>query len=789
VTAPLADASRRTRRRVVILAALFALAAAVWVYLGIHAGRAAVHGYRLAREVAALRGGGRDLRTLGAAVPGLHAEVAGLRGDLAPFLAIAERLAWLPGVGPLCAVAPPAAEAGEGLLEVAALLAQAAPPDAEVLPGLLAALSEESAALEAAASRTAAALGRMEAVSPAGLPAALREPWEQARQALPLLQAGLSALPHLGGALDAPGEQAVLLLAQNSDELRATGGFISSVGTLRFRDGALAGFTLEDSYSIDDWTKPHGDPPEALRKYMGLDLLVTRDANWWPDFPTSARAVSEMYTLERDVPIGGVVAVDVYAAAQLLEALAPLDLPDGLRLEKGGVERGLHEGWGLPAEALLTGGEVITPTRAFSEVEVALLYTDRVGAVWFDDVRLERLSAAGVNLVQNGSFEEDADGDGRPDGWEVQGLAAGDGLAEGVASHGRRSLYMGDAADQKAALQTLPLSGAAGEPFLAAALSRAEGVSAKGGAYALRVRFIGGEGVEEFVAPFPFFTHEWASAGTAQVMSAWWAGRKDVIGLAVGAALERLMGDPRGVDWLTLGTAARALLDERHIQAFAHDEALQDVILANGWGGALARPEGDYLLVVDSNVGYNKVTASVAESIDYTVTLDGDRPRARLVLTYENRSMARRPGCDQATQYSPVYADMTRGCYWDYVRVYVPAGARLLASSGGDEAAEALTEQDGDAFAVYLVLPPGERREVVLEYLLPGAATAGDRYTLGVQKQAGTVALPLQVTIEGSGLRPAAGEGLTPSEAAAGRLIYRTDLRVDRTIAVDLSAP
>ena len=108
--------------------------------------------------------------------------------------------------------------------------------------------------------------------------------------------------------------------------------------------------------------------------------------------------------------------------------------------------------------------------------------------------------------------------------------------------------------------------------------------------------------------------------------------------------------------------------------------------------GALARPEGDYLLVVDSNVGFNKVTASVAQRIDYTVTLDGDRPQARLVLTYENLSTARRPGCDQATQYSPVYADMTRGCYWDYVRVYAPPGARLVASSGGDEAAEALRQ-------------------------------------------------------------------------------------------------
>ena len=43
------------------------------------------------------------------------------------------------------------------------------------------------------------------------------------------------------------GERTYLILAQNSDELRATGGFISATGVIRFREGALVDMKFADS--------------------------------------------------------------------------------------------------------------------------------------------------------------------------------------------------------------------------------------------------------------------------------------------------------------------------------------------------------------------------------------------------------------------------------------------------------------------------------------------------------------------------------------------------------------
>ena len=102
-----------------------------------------------------------------------------------------------------------------------------------------------------------------------------------------MLRQGFSALtvaPQLLG-MDRP--RTYLVLALNEDELRPGGGFITGVGEIRVQAGKVITMTFRDSYAVDDFTQPYPDPPEPMRRYMGLDLLVLRDSNWSPDFPTA----------------------------------------------------------------------------------------------------------------------------------------------------------------------------------------------------------------------------------------------------------------------------------------------------------------------------------------------------------------------------------------------------------------------------------------------------------------------------------------------------------------------
>ena len=767
-------------------------------------------GWRTYGHVRALRTHLWQLKTLalkepaavGASLHAIQADVASLRRDLALYFAIAPHLERLPGVGPTLAAVGPLLDAGEVLLHagvttfdtlqepLAAALAGTLPPQ-EALAALSQRIAAHREALAGAVAEAQEGLNALQQLDTARLLPPLREPLRCIRPLVPLISAAWEGLLLWPDLLAPQGEHTYLLLAQNNQELRPTGGFISSIGVLTLQDGLPTSFTLQDSYQVENWDAPHPDPPDPLRRHMQLDLWVTRDANWWPDYPTSAQAVAELYTLNQGRPVDGVIALDMIAAVQLLEALTPLTLPDGRRVERGQVAETFARSWSLPEGSLGMPGGIIIATRPFSDVQVALTYHQRQGRAWFDSVSLVPLEAPETNLVRNPSCEEDADGDGLPDGWVAEGLAAGDGLVTDHAHSGQRALYLaGEPAADKGVSQRLGYAGRAGTAFRLSAQSRSQDTPTRGGDYGLTVTFFAADGSTETVrAGFPALTHDWATAGSDVVLSHWWRHRKDFMNELLAAALRAMLIAPQEVDWLALLTTLQEMLAQRHLQVYLTSPAMQAWVARHGWAGAMADAPGDYLLVVDSNVGYNKVSASVQEALDYRVAIPASGLlRARLTIRYHNDSRAIEGPCDKYRQYLPTYEALTQGCYWDYVRVYAPQGAQLIAGGGGDEPVTVAEELGRTVFSTALVLSPGERRELTFDYHLPRAVLQEGRYELYVQKQAGTEKIPLRVQITAAdSLALTPQGGLQPGEVLPSILVYRSDLLVDRQLSVGLA--
>jgi O-antigen ligase len=137
---------------------------------------------------------------------------------------------------------------------------------------------------------------------------------------------GALALPEL---LGASSPRAYLILIQNEDELRPTGGFISGVARVVLDEGRIVELTFEDSYAVDDLSRPYPAAPLPLYEIMGTELWLFRDSNWSPDFPTSAQVAMVLYWLGHDdVNVDGVVAMDQCALQLFLMALGPLDLEE-----------------------------------------------------------------------------------------------------------------------------------------------------------------------------------------------------------------------------------------------------------------------------------------------------------------------------------------------------------------------------------------------------------------------------------------------------------------------------
>lgn len=233
----------------------------------------------------------------------------------------------------------------------------------------------------------------------------------------------------------------------------------------------------------------------------------------------------------------------------------------------------------------------------------------------------------------------------------------------------------------------------------------------------------------------------------------WWSRRKDFVPLVAGAILQRM--EAGRFDAPALVTAIAAALDDRSLQVWLDQPQLQQVLAAFGWDGGLhPQPGADYLAVVDANLGYNKVDAAIGRQLDYQVSWpEGPAAGARavLTLTYTHGAAGTDPGCDPTPRYGAGYADLIARCYFDYVRVYVPAGSRLIDVDG--IAPETVTSMPGEQgtqqFAGYFVTAPGSVKTITFTYRLPPALSPQD-YGLLIQRQSGTNPLRLHVNVAGA---------------------------------------
>lgn len=135
-------------------------------------------------------------------------------------------------------------------------------------------------------------------------------------------------LPLLPEIMAQNGRRKYLLLLQNNMELRPTGGFIGSVGFLRFENGKMLPITIEDVYSLDGQLEGHVAPPAPIKQYLQQPDWYLRDANWNPDFPQAAEQIAWFLDKEIETEVDGIIAVDLEFAKRVLAAVNGVYLTD-----------------------------------------------------------------------------------------------------------------------------------------------------------------------------------------------------------------------------------------------------------------------------------------------------------------------------------------------------------------------------------------------------------------------------------------------------------------------------
>jgi len=247
---------------------------------------------------------------------------------------------WPRGLGevaPLVETAHDLARAGvalsEGLTSLSARLDQPATPDTPASLRFVAGLSTAEADFQRALAFVDRAITSRQAVASERL----RGPLAPAARALATLDgrfaaarddlALLAQLPAATRALlGMDGPRTYLVLGQDSAELRPTGGFIGLVGLLKVDAGRITSQEFRGSYTFDNPARGFDPLPAPMAAHMGGGGWTLRDANWSPDFPTSALKAEALLRQQQDISVDGVIAFTNYTVSMLLDALGPLSL-------------------------------------------------------------------------------------------------------------------------------------------------------------------------------------------------------------------------------------------------------------------------------------------------------------------------------------------------------------------------------------------------------------------------------------------------------------------------------
>ena len=150
-------------------------------------------------------------------------------------------------------------------------------------------------------------------------------------------------------------------------------------------------------------------------------------------------------------------------------------------------------------------------------------------------------------------------------------------------------------------------------------------------------------------------------------------------------------------------------------------------------------------------------------------------------------------------------------CYWTYLRVYTPAGTSLLGSTPrAIPASETMAGEDipartdnlgsedipgAQVFGTLVVVHQQESMQTGFDFGLPAFVLHHDptsghwTYTLNVQKQPGTLAVPLTLRIRLPQGAKLLASSLPPDGNAQGALTYQLKLLQDVVLTVEFQGP
>jgi hypothetical protein len=201
-------------------------------------------------------------------------------------------------------------------------------PGKQDMPKVVAELAADRPVLRQASVLISQALVLRRSIVTDGLPAQVQHGLSLMDEILPNAPTTLNELAALPEILGADGPRTYLLVPENNQDLRATGGFIGTVAELQVNHGKLSLVRVSDSYAVDEARGFRVNvPPPLPMAVHGWSNWIFPDANWSADFPTTAQLLETFYRIGTLRTVNGVIAITPPMVRTLLNLTGPVALP------------------------------------------------------------------------------------------------------------------------------------------------------------------------------------------------------------------------------------------------------------------------------------------------------------------------------------------------------------------------------------------------------------------------------------------------------------------------------
>ncbi len=207
--------------------------------------------------------------------------------------------------------------------------------------------------------------------------------------------------------------------------------------------------------------------------------------------------------------------------------------------------------------------------------------------------------------------------------------------------------------------------------------------------------------------------------------------RKDIIGVLMQKLMDKAFNAPKSQWPNLLGTTINALR-QKHMLLYFEDPKFQQAAESINFAGRLHEYQGDYLHINETNFAGAKSNLYIQEKVKQVVKKDNDGTINKK-LTIEYKYPRRMDDCSLERKSGLCLA----GIYRDWIRIYVPKGAKLIKTSGTEGEVTASQEYGKALFEGFFTLRPEGAAKIEIEYSVP--IKVDREYQLLIQKQPGVI--------------------------------------------------